>query len=476
MNIEVLPIEMLMEIFTYLPNCRNVCLVSRKFYAAGCKLKDKNITLNADTSLLDRRTLTSILESKRKITKAKIKSSFHDETELEMMLSIIRKFSTNLTDLSLQHTVTDKRISKAYFLQILSLVPRLVNLNCEEINLTGDTTNEAQKKLGEEQLNLIHLKTLYLKSCNKELVALLNRLPSGMLTAICLDGIHSCSLSKLLREQPNIETLVMENCSAYDNLSLTNYEDRQKQNLDRLLVQTKVKCLRLRLIIADDYRNYFIRKISNLHDLTHLTMDFQEKYAIFDEFTKANNSRLEFLQIFGCLEIMNERIHALSVSAPKLKVFKAVTELTWYQIVMVLKHFCFVESLEVWLGAFAAPNIEYSYDTITHNANLTRLQIGCLCGDDFPFLGELISKFSNLKELEYFLPITVRSWMQKIFTFLVRTETIKRTKTHPRILTKDDIKLLRSHKDKHLPTNMREINGYLMSLRHISQANLSRKR
>ncbi|KAJ6643667.1 hypothetical protein Bhyg_08631 [Pseudolycoriella hygida] len=472
MNIEVLPIEMLMEIFSYLPNCRNVCLVSRKFYAAGCKLKDKNITLNADTSFLDRRTLTSILESNRKITKAKIKSSFHDETELEMVLSIIRKFSTSLTDLSLQQTVTDKRISKAYFLQILSLVPRLVNLNCEEMKLAGDTMYEEPKKIGEEQLNVIHLKTLHLNRCNIELAVLFNRLPPGVLTALHLVYAHLGSLFKLLREQPNIKTLVVEECSGYGSInydmlsleSLTIHEFQYEHSHDSLLAQTKLKCLQLRMRIPEKYGNDFLRKISNFHDLKHLTINFYGAYDIFDEFTKTNNSRLESLQICGCSELNNDQIHALSVSAPKLKVFKAVTELSWDQIVMVLKHFCFVESLEVRLGLSVDTN-KYSYGTITHNANLTRLQIVCFWGDAVPFLEEMISKFPNLKELNHFRPIIKVLLMPKFRDDSVTTEITETFSTHALNLTKDDIKLLRSHKDKHLPRNMRGIMTYLKSLR-----------
>lgn len=54
MNIVQLPIEMLIEIFSYLSRYDEVCLVNKLFYSVECKLNDHNIRLRLDDRLIVR--------------------------------------------------------------------------------------------------------------------------------------------------------------------------------------------------------------------------------------------------------------------------------------------------------------------------------------------------------------------------------------------------------------------------------------
>lgn len=51
MNIEELPIEMLMKIFSYLPSYKNVSIVNKHFYNIACELCDSKICLELKSEL-----------------------------------------------------------------------------------------------------------------------------------------------------------------------------------------------------------------------------------------------------------------------------------------------------------------------------------------------------------------------------------------------------------------------------------------
>lgn len=54
MHIDELPIEMLMQIFAYLPKYNAVSLVSKRFYDVACKVNDSTICLLFNVSFLVR--------------------------------------------------------------------------------------------------------------------------------------------------------------------------------------------------------------------------------------------------------------------------------------------------------------------------------------------------------------------------------------------------------------------------------------
>lgn len=51
MNIEELPIEILMKIFNYLPSYKNVSIVNKHFYSIACDLYDSKINLELRSEL-----------------------------------------------------------------------------------------------------------------------------------------------------------------------------------------------------------------------------------------------------------------------------------------------------------------------------------------------------------------------------------------------------------------------------------------
>lgn len=217
--------------------------------------------------------MTSVLNSTRKISKVFIDYNRPDETTLQTMISIVKKFSASIKYLRIK-----VEMAMSELLEILSLVPKVEELALD-LQLPVEDTLSLQEMSSNGDLNLHRLKKLYFSSYSTEFLAVFSRLPVGVLRELELQYVDLFRAAIFLfKRQTNIKKLKLKSyrvdddvtmiSDIFDNLKLESLELYHGSNFIIATVlskQAKLKSLTLKDVAVD-------RKIMNFvgNQLTEL--------------------------------------------------------------------------------------------------------------------------------------------------------------------------------------------------------------
>lgn len=225
MKIDQLPLEMLMEIFRYLPMYDKVSLVNKRFYSIVCKLKDPLICIRI-SSQMNTEWLQSMQTSNREITNVEI-GPIGSSLNEEQILSVVERFSATIKTVILIRTLTE-----SLFLRILSLIPNVEHLELlyfpeynvienQSIQRRGFNLKSLARRLLYwkqsviddrpsqmqhccEDLNLKKLKSLTI-FCWRDIYKVFARLPVGVLRKLRVGGFHWNKIGFLSIEHQGIK-------------------------------------------------------------------------------------------------------------------------------------------------------------------------------------------------------------------------------------------------------------------------------
>lgn len=243
---------------------------------------------------------------------------------------------------------------------ILSLVPNLEHLNLR-INMFV-RGYQPPKKRRLNDLDLKNLHTLVLNNCSDDILRLFDRLPQGVLKELSISSLKFDELDELFKRQYNIKKLTVDgphlfnksrsqrevvvHCFDHLNLEFLDWQPNQfKFNIAEILSnQPKLKSLRLCDIVDGNVMNAVtnrsdlesltidmsstpaasVTNIKKLKNLKHLAVEYlhNSNMVLFDAITKLDNSRISTMDIAYFTNISTDRIRALAMSAPKLKLLK----------------------------------------------------------------------------------------------------------------------------------------------------------
>lgn len=447
MDINQLPVELLIKIFRHLPTYKEVALVNRRFHGSTCNM---NSCLRIDNrfferfvhhNVLDSNCLQSILASERKITKVEIGCAqlryFEYQAQrqfISSLASIVECFSASIKSL----TYADMIVDESTFLHILTLAPNVEHLELQNLTIYTDHQPSKKRRLcnNNKDLNLKKLKSLSISGCDKEFVGMINRLPVGVLTHLQISDTNWYMVNDVLSRQLKIKDLKLKRISGdvgamdnFDKLILESLElHGYKMNGDTvaafLSTQTGLKSATvtasavdgqlmaaltnnvelefLSLDVTDTPLGFFaeLRKLKKLKDLALQLYD-EEGTTKLMELVRLDNSSIRGLRLNGLFSMPVDLCEALAKSAPHLTLLHVcpITFLNSAELDAIMKHFNFVEILKV--NAMGKPLLGEAVHIF--NANLNELAIRGDVGEDgllhTPWLTKLSASYPNLRKL-----------------------------------------------------------------------------
>lgn len=431
MKIDQLPVETLMQVFTYLPRHSEVSLVNKVFYTIASEVNHSDIFLR-----LDRKSCESILcnhAMNRKISKLGINVAEADD----FVISVIKKFSTTITCLTLTFT----KICESDLLAILSKTPNVEHLQLHAlVSSAADQSSEGQ--LCNDELNLKKLKSMTILKDVHKYVEVLNRLPVGVLRELQIH-CHLNTLATTVHRQYNIKKLVLyamgrkgdaeesdrdaavSVAEVFDQLkldslklhlsslssataaSILSKQPKLKSLIltqpdDRIMdvVATILELEELVINISEISVSSFmkIRQLKKLQNLTLLCYSLECPYtALFKTLAESDNTSIKKLTFKWMVPMSDlDLLKSLAKSAPYLNHI----DLSWFALSdcyeATMRHFNFVETLKVWMEG------ELFFDSRDYfNPKLKELLINVGCQQRFyepNYLPKLGAAYPNLKK------------------------------------------------------------------------------
>lgn len=486
MNIDQLPVEILIKIFGYLPTFAEVSLVNRLFYDIACKVNDPNICLRINQSFYQRflcdnvtssQFMHSIQTSNRQISKIEV-GPFGNvvNRDQRQIILVLQKFTTAIKCLK----YTKSFMSESTFLEILSLVPNVEHLDLYDLYFGKDEIDDEVLEVRQNgDLNLRKLKLLSIAGCDEEFAGVLKRLPFGGLTELQISGFDWNTLADLLNRQLNIKVLklgfirgnggivtdIFEKIHLH-SLVLTGNKVNSQIIAAILSKQTKLKSLELSKhkgfgdTAMDAITNLLamesltmngsevsissfgnIRKLKNLKYL-RLTCNDSETTDKLKIFAESEHASMEELTLSGYFEVSADLVTALPTSVPHLKYLTVSTKLPMRSAALneILVQFNSIEILDVFTWDEPVPN-QCNY----FNPKLRELTISSRGSLSKPFLTKLGGAYPNLRKLELtpfdFTVVTVE--ILPILEAFVKLESLIFQATNLIVL---DLRYLERHK------------------------------
>lgn len=438
MNIEQLPVEMLIKIFGYLPTYGEVSLVNKLFYGIACTVHDPNICLRIHNQM-DSECLHSIRTSNRQITNIEIGIRCSQKAR-SLYMSLIGNFSSTIKRLTCKFTYMDESM----FLELLSLTPNVERLDLLDL-LDYNECRPPHKRRCNDTFNLMKLKSLSIIGCDPKFVRFMNFLPVGVLTELQIIDFNWCTFTDVLNRQLNIRKLnfgSVQNYQPYDLKDKFSTEVFDKLKLEYLkfngsnmssdaVLSILSKQRGLKSVIFSDTKfksgicanNRLTNAVADLLDLETLEIDvtdttdesfakvlalkklknltftcgFYERGYKSTTLAESDNTSITRLTIRGSFRMSVDQIRSLARSAPNLK-FLSVTpdnDIKRDELNEILTRFNFIEGLEIEM--FTAPSVDHG-DYFNSTLREGTFDLNGHFYEDW--LTKLIAAYPNLKKLK----------------------------------------------------------------------------
>jgi hypothetical protein len=442
-----LPIELLEEILSYVPNELIIGQTCKKFYEASSSLKkyslsiktkrSKDLTMKTTKYLDDEKIFQSIINSKRQFEDLRVCVKFEEFLE-DKLMEIMNNFGKGIKKLSFQcQNVTINSILMLSSMKNLQEL-RISIQNCEHFNLPGNF-----------RPNLPELKKLALDSCSEEIFEIFNRLPDNVLEDLKI--LHNTNKinGKYFENQLKLKTVVMleSNISVQflkqqklTSLTVDKINDKLKfileaqDTLTELCFPHEVSqdnirffCNSLKSIESMKLNFHRFENILNFSDLKNLTklkkLDLNSEFMGGNIATSIESSSLRILKIR--LESKTE-ILAISFNCPNIRVLN-ITANQKEVINTCLNFFPQLEEFEynfAWTRDqdFVAYNFPYGLE----HQNLKKFSFENFDHDDDVNGSDsldLFLLFGCLKNLEVFSTAEVIDW--KLLRIILNASKLK---------------------------------------------------
>lgn len=426
MQLEDLPVELLLKIFSYLPSNKNVSLVNKHFYGVICNSHEVGLSLgsyffvSADfilfilhqskTIILKQgkrnhmQMLESIRGTNRRISKLHIDFCKNDDAQIRTTISIIETFSETVKYLRLRA----QTLEMLDFLEILLLLPNVEHLFLDSLDEIRFIPYRNIMMSSDDILNLHRLKTLHLLRGSEEFSVVFNRLPAGVLTELRVDDHNLDALTSLFKRQVNIKKLILNDSRLIQATLADDFFDQLKleslsllhcqydRNLPRILSkQTKLKHLQLGKT-TNFYGPLMKVFIDQLTELETVTIDVSKTPAAIikgiDKLPKWKDLTLKSYTPLGSTLF----IRKLATCVPNLKILRLHCLCSLNEI---RSNFNFVEVLHKEEDHIQQTDAYNSEDNLFNPKLLDFSVHDALPFHEHPFLMQFIDNYPNLKIL-----------------------------------------------------------------------------
>ena len=367
---------------------------------------------------------------------------FPTQQVLQKLKILLEKFSSNIKEF-----VINSCLQVSDFLEILNLIPNVESISLYDFLNEGSSAKK--RCMGAmSDLNLHHLKELFISSKDMNIVKTLVRLPVGLLKKLRLEvEIDSEVLKKIVEKQPNIESFYSKVIVSPDiinhlklkELSCCTESDETMQII--LQQQTSLRTLTLEQYISNKSMEK-IKKLKYLEELSIVIDDLDIKaiknlpkvrklqlmgsnFEFMKVFSEQNNSHINFLTI----ESFPDRftLEKISISTPNLKSIQLFCEPFSIEINNILELFNNVEKLIIKNEAWDIVQNGTSKLCLNNlrNENLKVLEIHHTFRFKNNFAQKIVESYPNLEKLV--VSRSSRDSIHELITDRVaRTETLKK--------------------------------------------------